>query len=1195
MCVSVWLCVCVRVRVCFCVCLFVSVFVSVSLCVCVSECVCVCVRMCVCVCVCVFGVCVCVCVCVFVCVLCVMRVCALACVCVFVVVVCGLWFVFVVCVCGCVFVRVWGLCVCFGCFACLCVCVRLRACGCGLWFVFVVLCLCVFVCLCVCGCAFGLRLVACVCVCDCLLGASRREAFRHVCVFWCLQDRKRMHADLELVGWILSARLGITPGTTTTRIQTRLVVRGGGGTGAEEKPIQAAALQEGKALSVELGFDMALPISTLSRKGEAAVSPGHRGAFAFGISDDSAKSQFGSRVFSGLARYCIRELSKSPVIMCMELRFGPAVPWNHPLSGDGMSVLGLRAPFMMQPYGDSVASIRPLKLVVRGSTAVSLGTSLACGNQVATGPASKRQASQHEMFGSRVSSSLVMHCVRRCRLALRSLRSTLIHPLSGHSMSVAGLRVPCMIQLYGNSVAPKPPKLVVRGSTAVGLGTSLAFGNQVAAGPASKSQTSQHQVFRSWVSSSSAMHSASGLGMSPSLDCLDCLTMLCVRHCGLALLSLQSIQIHPLSGNRASVSGLRVPCMMQPYGDGVAPIWPLKLVVRESLSASLLFGNQVAAGLASKSQTSQHQVVRPWIPLSFAMHCASELGMSPLLAYALCTALLAGPAVPWNHPLSGDSASVLGLRVPCMMRLYGDRVASIRPLKLVVRGSTAVSLGTSLACGNQVATGPASKRQASQHEVFGSRVSSSLVMHCAGDLSMSPLLDCLDCLTMLCVRRCRLALRSLQTTLIHPLSGHSMSVLGLRVPCMIQLCGNSVAPMPLKLVVRGSTAVGLGTSLALGSQVATGPASKHQTSQHEVFGPMHRAGELGMSSLLDCALCTALAGPVRWNHPLSGDRMGVLQLRLRCLMRPHVLGILHHGTATWQRVGAQVSLKLHGIQEKELARRAAFAFSSTFNSLISRAKAELAPNLPSLKVETLQKVETNRAASAAIVLLQGGARTHLDLERIAGHLARVLPAAAASIPTVEKCLQHGGFLSQIREILALAETGDSLMLAGHSLGLNMAQTVAECLGRMGIKVHGIIAADPRTRGRRFSEISYMHQPLVQALVPRIRLEILEQAFESPHVPFFSTPQRPLQHPSELAQEVQSVAEMGKMLADTNHFTLKDTHVWDIAAYIHTKAGPLRFAATQTTVEARESQEIWSVPCAVCSCLMNFICELRLTN
>ena len=927
------------------------------------------------------------------------------------------------------------LCVCY---ACLCACVRL----------------------CVCGCVFGLRLVACVCVC--VLGASRWEAFRHV-RFWCLQDSKLMYADLGLVGQILSARLGMNSLTTTTRIQSRFVIRGGGSAaGEEEKPIKVAALQEEKAFSgVELGLHMALPISTLPRKGKAAVSPGHRVTFIIGISDDSAKSAvFGSRVFSGLARYCIRELSTSPVIMCMELRFGPAVPCNHPLSGDG----------------NSVASIRPLKLVVRGSTAGSLGTSLAFGNQVATGPASKRQTSQHQVFGSRVSSTFVMHCASAPSMS-PLLDCPLNHPLLGDGMSVLGLRVPFMMRPYGDSVASiRPLKLVVRGSTAMSLGTSLAFGNQVATGPASKRQTSQHQAFGSRVSSTFVMHCASAPSMSPLLDCpLN----------------------HPLLGDGMSVLGLRVPFMMRPYGDSVAPIRPLKLVARcstaGSLGTSLAFGNQVATGPASKRQTSLHQVFGSRVFSSFVMHCASAPGMSPLLDCALCTALLAGPAVPWNHPLSSDGMGVLGLRAPFMMRPYGDSVAPIRPLKLVARCSTAGSLGTSLAFGNQVATARAFKRQ--------------------------------------------------------------------------------------------------------------------------------------MSSLPYRSLCTVLSGPLPWNHPHSGDSMSVLELRMPCMMQPHVLGVLqHHGTTTWQRVEAQVSPKrLRGIQDNKLARRAAFAFSST--SLISppafplfcnlrraslvsldvfchlwypgrprllqtkgmmqfaqtaRAlpKAELVPNLPSLKVETLQEVETNWAASASIVLLQGGARTHLDLESIAGHLARVWPAAAASLPAVEKFVQHGGLLSLIREILA-AETGDSLMLAGHSLGLNVAQTVAECLGCAGIKVHGIIALDPRTRGRQFSEISCMHRPLAQALVPRIRLEILEQAFETPHVPFFSTPQRIMQYPSEMGQEAQSVAEMGKMLADTNHYTLKDTHVWDIAAYIHTKAGPLRFDATQTIVKARESPEIWSVPCACC--------------
>ena len=596
------------------------------------------------------------------------------------------------------------------------------------------------------------------------------------------------------------------------------------------------------------------------------------------------------------------------------------------------------------------------------------------------------------------------------------------------------------------------------------------------------------------------------------------------------------------------VLGVRVPLPIStfpPKNEDAATPW-----VSPGQRAAAVFGT---SDNSTKFETSQPAMFGSWVFSGLARYCLRELSKSPVI---MC------------HPPNVDGSKgpgiVLGLRAPCMMQPYGDSVASFRPQNFVVRGSTAVSLKTSLSFGNQVATGRASKRQTSQRQVFGSRVSSSVVMHCASELGMSPLLDCLDCLTMLCVRRCRLALRSLQTTLIHPLSGHCMSILRHRAPCMMQPYGDSVASIrPLKLVVRASAAVSPSASLAFGNQVATGRDSKSHTSQHQVLGPTHCAGELSKSPLLDCALCTALAGPVPWNHPHSGDSMSVLELHMPCMM-----GILQHrGIATWQRVGAQVSLKkLRGIQEKELARRGAFAFSSTFNSLISRAmpQAELVPNLPSLKVETLQEVETKTAASAAIVLIQGGARTHLDFERIAGHVARVWPAAAASIPTVEKFLQHGGLLSLIRQVLAF---GPSLMLAGHSLGLNVAQTVAGCLGCTGIKVHGIIALDPRTRGRRFPELPYMHRPLTQALVPRIRLENFEKAFESPHVPFLSTPQRELQQPSELAQEAQSVAEVGKTLADTNHYTLKETHIWDIAAYVYAKAGRLRFAAAQTIVKA----------------------------
>ncbi|CAJ1333800.1 unnamed protein product [Effrenium voratum] len=463
---------------------------------------------------------------------------------------------------------------------------------------------------------------------------------------------------------------------------------------------------------------------------------------------------------------------------------------------------------------------------------------------------------------------------------------------------------------------------------------------------------------------------------------------------------------------------------------------------------------------------------------------------------------------------------VLGVRVPLPISTFPPKNEDAATPWVSPGQRAAAVLGTS---------DNSTKFETSQPAMFGSWVFSGLARYCLRELSKSPVIMC------------------------HPPNVDGSKgpgiVLGHRAPCMMQPYGDSVASIrPLKLVVRASAAVSPSASLAFGNQVATGRDSKSHTSQHQVLGPTHCTGELSKSPLLDCALCTALAGPVPWNHPHSGDSMSVLELHMPCMM-----GILQHrGIATWQRVGAQVSLKkLRGIQEKELARRGAFAFSSTFNSLISRAmpQAELVPNLPSLKVETLQEVESKTAASAAIVLIQGGARTHLDFERIAGHVARVWPAAAASIPTVEKFLQHGGLLSLIRQVLAF---GPSLMLAGHSLGLNVAQTVAECLGCTGIKVHGIIALDPRTRGRRFPELPYMHRPLTQALVPRIRLEILEQAFESSHVPFLSTPQRELQQPSELAQEAQSVAEVGKTLADTNHYTLKETHIWDIAAYVYAK-------------------------------------------
>ncbi|CAJ1441243.1 unnamed protein product, partial [Effrenium voratum] len=212
-------------------------------------------------------------------------------------------------------------------------------------------------------------------------------------------------------------------------------------------------------------------------------------------------------------------------------------------------------------------------------------------------------------------------------------------------------------------------------------------------------------------------------------------------------------------------------------------------------------------------------------------------------------------------------------------------------------------------------------------------------------------------------------------------------------------------------------------------------------------------------------------------------------------------------------------------------------------------KSELAANRRCLTVETAWKEPRD---TSGLVLFEGGTRSPpLELERIAGDLARLWPAAAASVPSVEKTLQHGGFVALIQETLSFAESGESVTLAGHSLGANVAQKVAECLDGAGVDVRGIVALDLRTTGRRAAQIPDFHPSLVPALAPRIRLETLQVALESPLVPFPPMPQRQFRLRSEVAQEA-TVPEMDKLLTDTDHFMLRQSHVWDIAASVYQK-------------------------------------------
>ncbi|CAJ1419328.1 unnamed protein product [Effrenium voratum] len=794
----------------------------------------------------------------------------------------------------------------------------------------------------------------------------------------------------------------------------------------------------------------------------------------------------------------------------------PRFSRSSPSLGFGMTVLGSRAPSIRQHNGSTKFSVQLRHLAVsmwlRGAAAMIPETFIVLSNR-AVARMSRCHTSQSRLLGSFTSplaGSLALLNVRRRDIPGAAPRFSRSSPSLGCGMTVlvslatgingsAADSVQCL-KLAGSALWPT-------GSAAMIPGTEIAATNSAALARESQCQTSQSRLLGSFTAPWDA-----------SLGCVSVPRSV--------LYYLEELSVAFPAGPRLRWSSRSPGCGMFVLGSRVPSIRQHNISTKASVQFRHLAVSTRLRGAAamipetfivlrkravarkSRCQTSQSRRLASSTPFWDALRVVVP---SVHRFDGLCARCPAAPAFRGSSPSLGCGMTVLGSRVPGMTQHNGSTVGSVLVAPMITGIFSSCNISAA-ACGTP------------QPQVFNSCAASVLALRRARELGMDFVLDTLT-VTLPADPGLRWSF---------PRPGCCKTMMESRVPGVMPNNGITVG---FVLLFRGARASSVIPTPIVLRERAVARASRCQTSIRvcrsacalsfwsSVGAPVPKLPE-GIPFELARAPCALSWAPLK----LSPSQV--------CSSHPAPLvSFSFHfgGPALHSRLLRMKQFKV-GMQVAQI------------EQTHLQHKSKLAANPDGLTVETL--LEGPR--DAALVLFEGGTRSPpVELERIAGHLARLWPAAAASMTSVEKALHHGGFVALIHEPLTLAQSGESVILAGHSLGANVAQKVAECLDGAGVDVRGIVALDLRTTGRRAAQIPDFHPSLVPALAPRIRLETLQVALESPLVPFPPMPQRQFRLRSEVAQEA-TVPEMDKLLTDTDHFMLRQSHVWDIAASVYQK-------------------------------------------
>ncbi|CAJ1419325.1 unnamed protein product [Effrenium voratum] len=868
-----------------------------------------------------------------------------------------------------------------------------------------------------------------------------------------------------------------------------------------------------------------------------------------------------------LSCVCVQTRRLCPHMLCGDM---PAAGsrWSSPSLGCGMTVVGSRVPRMMQRNNYSAAaSPEFLELVgsvhlPRATAATNSGTLIVLRKRAAVGRALARQPFQSQLLGSWTwPSSLCLFDNAVCAAVPCVPGFPWSSPSSGCGMTVSGSRMlgmtqhnsgraafarfpqlvacshrlstprihwipsgfctravaclPASFQVFGSwassdsvqSLKLVGSALLPRGAAAMIPGTEIAATNSAALARESQCQTSQSRLLGSFTAPWDA-----------SLGCVSVPRSV--------LYYLEELSVAFPAGPRLRWSSRSPGCGMFVLGSRVPSIRQHNISTKASVQFRHLAVSTRLRGAAamipetfivlrkravarkSRCQTSQSRRLASSTPFWDALRVVVP---SVHRFDGLCARCPAAPAFRGSSPSLGCGMTVLGSRVPGMTQHNGSTVGSVLVAPMITGIFSSCNISAA-ACGTP------------QPQVFNSCAASVLALRRARELGMDFVLDTLT-VTLPADPGLRWSF---------PRPGCCKTMMESRVPGVMPNNGITVG---FVLLFRGARASSVIPTPIVLRERAVARASRCQTSIRvcrsacalsfwsSVGAPVPKLPE-GIPFELARAPCALSWAPLK----LSPSQV--------CSSHPAPLvSFSFHfgGPALHSRLLRMKQFKV-GMQVAQI------------EQTHLQHKSKLAANPDGLTVETL--LEGPR--DAALVLFEGGTRSPpVELERIAGHLARLWPAAAASMTSVEKALHHGGFVALIHEPLTLAQSGESVILAGHSLGANVAQKVAECLDGAGVDVRGIVALDLRTTGRRAAQIPDFHPSLVPALAPRIRLETLQVALESPLVPFPPMPQRQFRLRSEVAQEA-TVPEMDKLLTDTDHFMLRQSHVWDIAASVYQK-------------------------------------------
>ena len=156
--------------------------------------------------------------------------------------------------------------------------------------------------------------------------------------------------------------------------------------------------------------------------------------------------------------------------------------------------------------------------------------------------------------------------------------------------------------------------------------------------------------------------------------------------------------------------------------------------------------------------------------------------------------------------------------------------------------------------------------------------------------------------------------------------------------------------------------------------------------------------------------------------------------------------------------------------------------------------------------------------------------------------------AVSRVAPVEESLRTGSPCALLASAIRLLQHGKALVLCSQSFGATVARSLALRLVTCGLEVRAIVSMDCRPVSITSLDVAWcIPRSLLQALAAQhVRLSLVDVDFVAPLVPLGRLQAR-FQRKDALApwQASQLSPCRTRQLADTDHFELPSSHVWDM--------------------------------------------------